>query len=111
MLSNNKIVRAHSTEEYVDMVKQAIDETFDLRQAVEFDEEFMAEARPLVDELEKHLKALYESMKDGSYQFATGDLPYVALMKNYYESMVPFRYLLKRINETHNKGLELKDDE
>ena len=36
MLSSNKIVRASSTEEYVDMVKQAIDETFDLRQAIEF---------------------------------------------------------------------------
>lgn len=111
MLSNNKIVRAHSTDEYVDMIKQAIDETFDLRQAIEFDEEFMAEARPLVDELEKTLKGLYESMKDGNYKFATGDLPYVALMKNYHEAMVPFRYLLKRINETHNKGLELKNTE
>ena len=111
MLSNNKIVRAHSTDEYVDMIKQAIDETFDLRQAIEFDEEFMAEARPLVEELEKTLKGLYESMKDGSYQFATGDLPYVAKMKQYHESMVPFRYLLKRINETHNKGLDLKDTE
>ncbi len=111
MLSNNRIVRAHTTDEYVDMIKQAIDEIFDLRQAVEFDGEFMAEGLPLIDELEKHLKALYESMKDGSYQFATGDLPYVALMKNYRESLVPFRYLLKRINETHNKGLELKDDE
>jgi hypothetical protein len=107
MLSNNKVVRASTTEEYVDMVKQAIDEVFDLRQAIEFDEEFMSDARPLVDELEKHLKALYESMKDGSYQFATGDLPYVALIKHYHESMIPFRYLLKRINETHNKGLEI----
>ncbi len=109
MLSNNKIVRAHSTDEYVDMIRQAIDETFDLRQAIEFDEEFMAEARPLVDEIEAVLKALYESMKDGSYEFATGDLPYMAVMKQYHESMVPFRYLLKRINETHNKGLELKE--
>ena len=108
MLSNNKIVRAHTTEEYVDMINQAIDETFDLRQAIEFDEEFMAEGRALVDELEACLKALYESMKDGSYQFATGDLAYIALMKNYHEEMVPFRYLLKRINETHMKGLELK---
>ena len=109
MLSNNKIVRAHSTEEYVDMIRQAIDETFDLRQAVEFDEEFMAEARPLIDELEKILKGLYQSMEDGSYQFATGDLPYMELLKNYHPEMVPFRYLLKRINETHNKGLELPE--
>ena len=109
MLSNNRIVRAHSTEEYVDMINQAIDETFDLRQAIEFDEEFMSEARILVDALEVCLKALYESMKDGSYEFATGDLPYIALMKNYHEEMVPFRYLLKRINETHMKGLELTE--
>ncbi|MCK4834866.1 MAG: hypothetical protein KAT12_08805, partial [Gammaproteobacteria bacterium] len=72
MLSNNKIVRAHSTDEYVEMIKQAIDETFDLRQAIEYDEDFMSEARPLVDQLEADLKALFESMKDGSYQFATG---------------------------------------
>lgn len=111
MLSNNRIVRAHSTEEYVDLIKQAIDETFDLRQAIEFDEEFMTEGRTLVDDLEGCLKALYESMKDGSYQFATGDLPYVDMLKQYHESIVPFRYLLKRINETHNKGLELEDAE
>jgi len=109
MLSNNKIVRAHSTDEYVDMIRQAIDETFDLRQAIEFDEEFLAEARPLVDVIEVALKEMYESMKDGTYEFATGDLPYVAEMKKYHESMVPFRYLLKRINETHNKGLELTE--
>jgi hypothetical protein len=109
MLSNNKIVRAHSTDEYVDMIRQAIDETFDLRQAIEFDEEFLAEARPLVDVIEGALKEMYESMKNGTYEFATGDLPYVAEMKKYHESMVPFRYLLKRINETHNKGLELTE--
>ncbi len=109
MLSNNKIVRARSTEEYVDMIEQAIDETFDLRQAIEFDEEFMADARFVVDELEKSLKSLYDSMKDGSYQFATGDLPYMALLAKYHEQMIPFRYLLKRINETHNKGLDISE--
>jgi hypothetical protein len=109
MLSNNKIPRAGSTEEYVDMIKQAIDETFDLRQAIEFDGEFMSEGASLVDELEKILNGLYDSMKDGSYQFATGDLPYMALMEQYHQEMVPFRYLLKRINETHNKGLDIKE--
>jgi hypothetical protein len=111
MLSNNKIVRASSTDEYVDMIKQAIDETFDLRQAIEFDEEFMSEGRELVDEIELSLKDLYESMKAGNYEFATGDLPFMVALEKYHESMVPFRYLLKRINETHNKGLELKETE
>lgn len=107
MLVNNKIVRAKSTDEYVDMVRQAIDEVFDLRQAIEFDEEFLSDGRSVVDDLEAQLKALYDSMKDGSYQFATGDLPYMALLEKHHEQMIPFRYLLKRINETHNKGLEI----
>ena len=103
-----KIVRARSTEEYVNLVEQAIDDVWDLRQAIEYDED-MSEALSFIDELEAGLKETYESMKDGSYQFATGDLPYVALMENYHPEMVPFRYLLKRINETHMKGLELKE--
>ncbi len=107
MLSSNKIVRAHSTEEYVNLVEQAIDDTFDLKQAIEFDYDEMSAATVFVDELDKHLKALYQSMKDGSYQFATGDLPFVALMEKQHDAMLPFKYLLKRINETHLKGLEI----
>jgi len=69
----------------------------------------MTDTLPLVDKIEEDLKAIYESMKDGSYPFATGDLSYMAEMKKHHEGMVPFRYLLKRINETHNKGLELTE--
>ncbi|MBE9567308.1 MAG: general secretion pathway protein GspF [Proteobacteria bacterium] len=109
MLSNNKIARARSTDEYVDMINQAIDEVFDLRQAIEFDEEFISDGRAVVDQLEQNLKDIYASMKDGSYEFATGDLPYVALLENYRESLIPFKYLLKRINETHNRGLDISE--
>jgi len=110
MASNNKIVRARSTEEYVDMVKQAIDDTFDLKQAIEFDYDDMSSAMTFVDLLDAQLKALYESMKDGSYQFATGDLPFVAIIEKQHEAMLPFKYLLKRINETHMKGLQIEED-
>ena len=109
MLSNNKIVRARSTEEYVNMVEQAIDDTFDLKQAIEFDYDEMSPAMAFVDQLDAQLKALYESMKDGSYQFATGDLPFVAIIEAQHEAMLPFKYLLKRINETHMKGLQIEE--
>ena len=108
MLSNNKIPRARSVDEYVNMVEQALDDTFDLKQAIEFDYDEMAPAAKFVSELEEHLQALYQSMKDGSYQFATGDLPYVALVEQQHEAMLPFKYLLKRINETHLKGLDIE---
>ncbi len=107
MLSNNKIPRAKTTDEYVYMIQQAIDDTFDLKQAIEFDSDEMSGAVAFVDELAEHLDALYQSMKDGSYQFATGDLPYVALVQKQHEAMLPFKYLLKRINETHLKGLDI----
>ena len=108
-MNRNDIVRARSSDEYVQLVEQAIDEVFDLRQSIEYDEEEMAEARGFIDELEKILKDIYQSMKDGSYEFATGDLPYVSLLSKYHEAVVPFRFLLKRINETHMKGLELEE--
>lgn len=106
-MNRNDIVRARSTDEYVQLIEQAIDEVFDLRQSIEYDEDYMSDARGFIDELEQILKDLYQSMKDGSYEFATGDLPYVALLAKYHEAMVPFKFLLKRINETHLKGLEI----
>ena len=107
-MNRNDIVRARTTDEYVQLIEQAIDETFDLRQSIEYDEEYMSEARGFIDELDKILKDIYKSMKDGSYEFATGDLPFVSLLAKYHDGVLPYRFLLKRINETHMKGLEIE---
>ena len=108
-MSNIKIIRARTTDEYVNMIEQAIDETWDLRQSIEYDEDYMADARAFIDELESGLKDIYQSMKDETYEFATGDFPFMAILNKYHESMLPFKYLLQRINETHMKGLEPQD--
>ena len=108
-MSKIKIIRARSTDEYVNLIEQAIDEAWDLRQSIEYDEEYMADARAFIDELESGLKDIYQSMKDGSYEFATGDLPFMAILDKYHESLLPFKYLLLRINETHMKGLEVQE--
>lgn len=110
MIPKTKIVRARSTEEYVSMIEQALDDVFDLKQAIEFDYDEMSPAAAFVDELDSQLKELYESMKDGSYQFATGDLPFMSMIEKQHEAMLPFKFLLKRINETHLKGLEISDE-
>jgi hypothetical protein len=107
MKSSSKIVRARSSDEYVSMVEQALDEVWDLRQSIEYDEDYMAEARAFIDELEQSLKTVYNDMKSGTYKFATGDLPYMVILDKYHEALIPFKFLLKRINETHLKGLEI----
>ena len=107
MIPKTRIARAHTTEEYVGMIEQALDEVWDLRQSIEYDEEYMSDARAFIDELENSLKAVYNDMKAGTYQFANGDLPYMTILEKYHEALIPFKFLLKRINETHMKGLDV----
>jgi hypothetical protein len=53
------------------------------------------------------MKALDQPMKDDSYEFATGDLLLMEIMEKYHDAQLPFKYLLKRINETHMKSVEV----
>ncbi|MDH5710559.1 MAG: hypothetical protein OEZ15_02685 [Gammaproteobacteria bacterium] len=105
-----KIVRARSSEEYVNMIEQALDDIWDIRQSTEFDGEGIVDLGDLIENVESTLKDVYESMKAGTYQFATGDFPFMAKLDNYHASMIPFRFLLVRINETHMKGLEINEE-
>jgi hypothetical protein len=106
-MNTTKIVRARSSDEYVQMIEQALDDVWDLHQSIEYDEDFMAVAREFIGPLESSLNDLYQSMKDGNYEFATGDLPFMAIVNKYHDAELPFKFLLKRINETHMKGLEV----
>lgn len=106
-MNTTKIVRARSSDEYVQMIEQALDDVWDLHQSIEYDEDFMAVAREFIGPLESSLKDLHQSMKDGKYEFATGDLPFMAIVDKYHDAELPFKFLLKRINETHMKGLEI----
>lgn len=106
-MNTTKIVRARSTDEYVQMIEQALDDVWDLHQSIEYDEDYMAVAREFIGPLEMSLKDLYQSMKDGNYEFATGDLAFMEIVDKYHDAQLPFKFLLKRINETHMKGLEV----
>ena len=106
-MSHVKIARAKSTDEYIQMIQQALDDVWDLHQSIEFDEDSMAYAREFIGPLENSLKTLYQSMKDGHYEFATGDLAFMEIVDTYHDAQLPFKFLLKRINETHMKGLDV----
>ena len=68
---------------------------------------WMAFAPEFIGPLEHSLKELYQSMKEGKYEFATGDLTFMAIVEKYHDAQRPFKFLFKRINETHMKGLEV----
>ena len=102
--------RARSVDEYVAMVKDAIYETEDMRAALEYDEESMSYTRDFIDELEGSLKQMLEDMKTGNYCWRTGDLPYMKVIADVDDLLLPFRPLLLRINDTHCNGLEPEDE-
>lgn len=103
------IVRARSVEEYVDMVQQAVFEVEELCMAAEFDMESVGSTANFVDDLNQTLKQLLSSMTDGSYQFENKDLAFMPVVEKKNEKTLPFKFLLRRINETHRYGLEIED--
>ena len=103
--------RARTVEEYISLIKDAIYEIEDMRAAIEFDEEGMAQSNKVIDELEGHLKEIHKSMIAGDYCWKTGDLKYMDLIRNLDDGVIPFRSLLVRINDTHKNGLEPEEDE
>jgi hypothetical protein len=98
--------RAKTVDEYVEWVRQAVFEVGDLRDCLEFELEDLTRFPAFLDPLEQGIKDLYESMKAGTYSFGREDLPFMDLAEKYADE-IPFVTLLKQINETHRKGLEV----
>ena len=102
--------RPRTSEEYVELVRQSLFEVEELRQAAEYDTEEMAVALGFLDQLEAELRALYKSMEDGSYAFADADLPFMVIVSKQNERVLPFKRMLRLINLTHRKGLDVGEE-
>ena len=107
------IQRARSTAEYVEMVKQALFEVDDLRACLEWDygddRLQLARSVPYLEPLDDAVRALHAPMAAGSYRFATGELPFMEILRAY-PDQIPFSHLLAQINATHCQGLDVDDD-
>lgn len=108
-IPKTRVQRPHTAQAYVDLVEQAIFEVEELRLASEYDMESMGESNRFLDELEQGVRALRQSMADGSYQFGRQDLPFMALVERQSDHALPFKYLFKVINETHKLGLDVDE--
>lgn len=104
------IPRAKTVDSYVDLVDQAIFEIEELRLATEYDMESLGNTRSFIDKLEKHVRALKQNMVDGSYHFEARDLPFMKIVDQQDDRYLPFKYLLRMINETHKNGLDVDAD-
>lgn len=102
--------RARSVDEYVEWVRQAVFEVGDLRNCLEYEIEDMSKFPAFLDPLEAGIRAISESMKSGTYVFGREDLPFIDLAAKYSEE-IPFHTLLKQINETHRRGLDVEGED
>jgi len=107
-LSNTmSLRRARTADEYIGWVKQAVFEVGDLRACLEYELEDLQRFPAYLDPLERGIKDLFETMQAGRYQFGREDLPFMNLVHRFGEE-IPFSTLLKQINETHRRGIEVE---
>lgn len=98
------MICAKSLDEYIDWVKQALFEIEDLRASVEFDEEFIGDALIFLDPLEGEIKKLHNDLVNDRYEFSSESLSFMQIVEQNGPTLLPFKFLLQRINETHTKG-------
>jgi len=102
--------RARTPEEYGEMVKQAVFEVEDLRDCVEYQMEELQRFPDYLDPLEQGIKKVYNDMCEGNYRFGREDLPFMDVaLEN--DGDIPFMFLLKRINETHRRGIDVDGED
>ena len=103
--------RAKSVEEYVEWVKNAVFEVDDLKECLLYDsDDTMVRFPAYLEPLEQGIKGLYRDMCEGRYHFGREDLPFMDIAHLHGDD-IPFNTLLKQINETHRKGLDVEEDE
>ncbi len=99
--------RAQDHNQLIDLVHEAVYEVDELRACLEHDDDEAATYMPFLDDLDRMLRELHESMASGNYAGVGGgdDLPFMALFRKH-ERSIPFRELLRTINATHREGYE-----
>ena len=102
--------RARTPDEYAGWVKQAKFEVEDLRECILYDMEELGRFPAFLEPLEEGIKEIYDAMCNGEYAFGRQDLPFMEIAENNGDQ-IPFLVLLKQINETHHKGLDVGEDE
>jgi hypothetical protein len=102
--------RATSVAEYGEWVRQSVFEVGDLCDCLEYEPEELSKCPAFLDPREEGTNAVCQSMRDGAYGFGREDRPFTDLVGRY-AGEVPFHTLLKQINETHRRGIDVEGEE
>lgn len=103
--------RARTAEEYADWVKNALFEVEDLKNCLLYEaEDDMLRFPAYIEPLEEGVRQVYDAMCDGTYRFGREDLLFMEVVRRF-EHEIPFHTLLKQINETHRKGLDVPEED
>lgn len=97
--------RPKTVEQYIDLIDQAIFELEELHLASEYDMESSGKNIAFIDTLESQVRLIKQQMQNGEYRFENKDLPFMQLIDQVDDRVLPFKILLKTINETHRLGL------
>ena len=100
------MLRARSLDEYKSLVKDVLYEIDEIKAAFEFDGVEMDDAQRISEQLQPGLTTLLASLEDDSYQFGTDTLGFMQNVANVPQIVIPYKPLLSRIIDTHNRGLE-----
>jgi hypothetical protein len=98
--------RPTTMETYKELVKSALFDAEELRHSIEYDMEFMEDADGFITPLESSLRALFKSLESGDYEFSKENLPFMGIVESQNNLLLPFKPILRMINETHTRGLE-----
>lgn len=101
--------RARTPDEYAEWVKQAMFEVGDLKDCLLYESEDLQQFPAYIEPIEEGVKAIYDAMCAGTYHFGREDLMFMDTLRAY-EDRIPFHTLLKQINETHRKGLDVPEE-
>jgi hypothetical protein len=101
---------AKTVDAYVDWVRQAVFEVDDPRACLQFELEDLKQFPAFPDPIEEGIKGRYQHTPDGTYGFRREDLPFMDLAAQV-SGDIPFHTLLKQINETQRRGLEVHPED
>lgn len=102
--------RAKSAEEYAEWVKSVMFEVGDLKDCMLYETESLTSFPAWLEQLEDSVKEVYDAMCNGTYNFGREDLRFMDIV-NLMGDEIPFSILLRQINDTHRRGLQIDEDD